>query len=73
MSSLMKDPFALAWLLPYSFCKKKRQTLVLNQLNALDSDVSKNRSGNLDCMFITDKTIVFLFYCSYHTYSYISV
>lgn len=69
----MKDPFALAWLLPCSSCKKQRQTLVLDQLNALDSDVSKNRSGNLDCMFITDRMIVFLFYCSYHTYSYSSV
>lgn len=69
----MKDPFALAWLPSYCFCKKLGQPLVPNQLNALDSDVSKNRSGNLDCMFITDNTIVFLFCCSYYMYSYISV
>lgn len=57
--------------LPYlgfslTFCKKLGQPLVPKQLNALVSDVSKNRSGNLDCMFVTDNTIVFLFCCSYY-------
>lgn len=62
----MTTSSALAWLLSYSSCKKLGQFLVSNQQNYLDLDVSKNRSGNPDSMFIiviiAIKIIIILLY-----------